>query len=176
MKAAVLVCKAGSRPDGLAVAGGDALVPLFGRGSYRSPRSCQWELIPIEMLVKTGKAERISSVLTAIMLSDVAKTSGGSGCQHYCACRGCTGWICVPEQDEFSSEKMLMQMYKVTIQRRSLGCIRVDCLQQKRFTCYWQRPAQLQMLPRRINEHHNWRTMENLTDRIIYLKAGLVIP
>lgn len=49
-------------------------------------------------------------------MPDVAKASGGSRCW------GCTGSVCAPEQEEFSSEKLLMQMYKVTIQRKSLGC------------------------------------------------------
>lgn len=52
------------------------------------------------MLVETGKAGRISGVPVATVLSDVEKAGGGSSCKHCCA-----GWLCVPEQDGFSSEK-----------------------------------------------------------------------
>lgn len=54
----------------------------------------------LEVLVKTGKAGRISSAPVALVLSDVEKAGSGSSCQRCCA-----GWICVPELDGFSSEK-----------------------------------------------------------------------
>lgn len=54
----------------------------------------------MEELVKTGKLGRISGVSVATVLSDVQKVGSRSSCQHRCA-----GWICVPGQDGFSSEK-----------------------------------------------------------------------
>lgn len=63
-----------------------------------------------------------------------------------------------------------MQVSKVTIPRES-----VDCLQENYFRCYQHRPAQLPVLAWMINEQHNWRTMENMNDGIVYLKAGLLI-
>lgn len=107
------------------------------------------------------------------LCSDVEKAGSGSSCQHCCA-----GWICVPEQDGFSSE----QNANAHVQGNYPQGIAVpltqwvDCLQQNYFTCYQHRPAQLPVLAWMINEHHNWRTVENMNDGIVYLKAGLLIP
>lgn len=75
----------------------------------------------------------------------------------------------------FLQRKMLMRMSKVTIPRKSLGCTWVDCLQENYFTCHQHRPAQLPVLTWMLNEHHSWRTRENMNDGIVYLKAGLLI-
>lgn len=72
---------------------------FFGCGTYQFPRSYGGRS-SFEELVKTGKPGRISSVPVATVLSGVEKAGSGSSCQHCSA-----GWICVPEQNGFSSEK-----------------------------------------------------------------------
>lgn len=78
--------------------------------------------------------------------------------------------------DGFSSDKNANTDVQGNSPQESLGCTWVDCLQENCFTCCQHRPTQLPVLAWMINEHHNWRTMENMNDGIVYLKAGLLIP
>lgn len=67
-----------------------------------------------------------------------------------------------------------MEMYKVTIQGNH-GAARGWTTYNKANSCIVSRDPLNSTFPGRINENHNWRMMENLKNRNIHLKAGLII-